>query len=277
MGSFVDMKDISLRPKGPLMNLLEAVQNLESLPTTNRNSIIDRALDVALNTTYVNWLSVSEVSIENSFTGHIPTHIVLQVDEEKFSKVNAQIKEVFKAEKITIPYTLKLLLTLYFIHLKQQTDTANENSNLTEILMPDVKIDTLALKNEYDQSLYSGKKRLFEMCKVYLKRYPNVGEQLTIQSTQDLNKYIEFVDLNKYFSDKISASNPSVTYIAKVLAGIFILRVESLFSPVESKNILDHIVKQLEIEFQTIGEMTNQGDSEDYYKHIYAKMMGGKI
>jgi len=271
------MKDISLRPKRQLMNLLEVVQNLESLPTTNRNSIIDRALDIALTTTYINWQSVSEVSVEDKFNSHIPAHIVLQVDEEKFSRVNEQIKGAFDAPKVTIPYTLKLLLTLYFIHLKQQTDTANENSNINEILMPDTKIHTLALKNEYDQSLYSGKKRLFEMCKVYLKNHPNINEQLTIQSSCDLNKYIELIDLNKYFKDKVGESNPTSTYIAKVLAGLFILRIESTFPLAESKNILDQIVKQLETEFQIIGEAANHADSEDYYKNVYARMMGGKI
>jgi len=135
----------------------------------------------------------------------------------------------------------------------------------------------LALKNEYDQSLYSGKKRLFEMCKVYLKSYPNINEQLTIQSSCDLNQYIEYIDLNKYFEDKASESNPTSIYIAKVLAGLFILRVESTSLPTESKNTLDQIVKQLETEFRIIGEAANHADSEDYYKNVYARMMGGKI
>ena len=271
------MKDISLRPKRPLMNLLETVQSLDNLPSTNRNSIIDRALDIALKTTYVNWKSVSEVSIEDNFNSHIPTHIVLQVDEEKFSQVNEQIKEAFEAEKITIPYTLKLLLTLYFIHLKQQFDTANQNGNISEMLVSDSKVDTLALKNEYDQSLYSGKKRLFEICKVYLKNHPNINEQLTSQSSRDLNKYIEFIDLNKYFEQHVSESNPTSTFLAKVLAGLFILRIESIFPASESKGILDQIVKQLETEFQIIGEISNNTDSADYYRNVYAKMMGGKI
>ena len=259
------------------MNLFETVQNLDNLPSTNRNSIIDRALDVALKATYVNWQSVSEVSIEDHFNGHIPTHIVLQVDEEKFSQVNKQIKEAFTAEKITIPYTLKLLLTLYFIHLKQQSDTANQNDNINELLVPDSKIDTLALKNEYDQSLYSGKKRLCELCKVYLKNYPDINEQLSKQSARDLNKYTEFIDLNKYFESLVSESTPTSTYLAKVLAGLFILRIESVTPSNESKALLDQIVKQIEDEFQIVGEIPHNGDSADYYRNVYAKMMGGKI
>ena len=277
------MKDISLRPKKQLMNLFEAVQNLDNQPSTNRNSIIDRALDVALNTRYINWQSVSEVSIEDNFNSHVPIHIVLKVDEEKFARVNKQIKETFQVDKITIPYTLKLLLTLYFIHLKQQSDSANQNDNINEILKSDSKvsesrIDTLALKNVYEQSLYSGKKRLFEMCRVFLKNHPNINEQLTYQSSCDLNKYAGFIDLDKYFAGKMHESNPTSTYLAQVLAGLFILRIERISeSDKSSKNMLDQIVKQLETEFQILGEAVNHIDSADYYKDVYAKVMGRKV
>jgi len=269
------MKDISLRPKKQLMSLFEAVQNLDNLPSTNRNSIIERALDVALKSSYVNWQAVSEVLIENNFNHAIPTHIVLKVDEERFSQVKMQIKEAFGVDKITIPYTLRLLLTLYFIHLKQQADHASQSDKMTELLSPDTKIDTVALKNEYEQSFYSGKKRLFEICKVFLKNNPSINEQLTEQSARGLKVCTDFIDLSKYFLN-VSGSTPTATYTAKVLAGLFIFRIESIFEPVESKNILDQIIKQLEIEFQTIGNAIDNTDSDDYYKNVYAKMMGGR-
>jgi len=269
------MKDISLRPKKQLMSLFEAVQNLDNLPSTNRNSIIDRALNVALKSSYVNWQAVSEVLIENNFNSSIPNHIVLKVDEEKFLQVKKQIKEAFSVEKITIPYTLKLLLTLYFIHLKQQTDAANEKGSTGDLLKPESKIDTVALKNEYEQSFYSGKKRLLEICRVFLKRNPNINEQLVEQSALGLKMCTDFIDLRKYFAS-INESSPTSTYIAKVLAGLFILRIESVFEPTESKNILDQLIKQLEVEFQTIGHVIDNTDSGDYYKNVYAKMMGGR-
>lgn len=264
------MKDISLRPKKQLMKLFEAVQNLDNLPSTNRNSIIDRALDVALTNGNVNWQSVSEVSIENDFNDKIPNHIVLKVNEEKFLQVKAQIKETFNEGRITIPYTLTLLLTLYFIYLKQHCDTINQDSDLSEILKIDFKINTWVLKNEYEQSLYAKKKHLLEMCKVLLRNNPIITEQLVTQSSRDLNECIGFINLDKYFSDKMNESNPTTTHIAKVLAGLFIVRVES-------KNILDLIIKQLETEFQIIGAAVDNADSTDYFKNVYAKMMGGKV
>ena len=269
------MKDISLRPKKQLMNLFEAVQNLDNLPSTNRNSIIDRAFDVALNTNDVNWQAVSEVSIENNFNSSIPNHIVLKVNEEKFSQVNVQIKEAFNVEKVTIPYMLRLLLTLYYIHLKQQISVANPN-NISEIFKPDPKIDTFALKNEYEQSFYSGKKRLLELCKVLLKNNPSVNEQLIKQSAACLKMCTDFIDLSKYFTN-VKVLNPTLTYTAKVLAGLFIFRIESVFEPDQSKNMLDQIVKQLENEFQTVGNAIDKSDADDYYKNVYAKMMGGRI
>lgn len=271
------MKDISLRPKPHLMNLFEVVQNLDNLPSINRNSIIDRALDVALKSSHVNWQAVSEVSIENKFNHQVPTHVVLKVDEEKFSQIKGQIKEAFHVEKVTIPYTLKLLLTLYFIHLKQQADTANQKERMHEILTPDGEIHTWVLKNEYEQSLYSGKRRLFDICKVFLKHHPTINEQLIEQGSRELKAYRELIDLNKYFAHMDRESSPTSTYTTKVLAGLFILRIESVFEQAESKNKLDHLVKQLEIEFQIIGEANTQAESTDYYKHVYAKMMGGKV
>jgi len=275
MSHIKNMKDISLRPKKQLMSLFEAVQNLDNLPSTNRNSIIDRALTVSLKSNYVNWQAVSEVLVENNFNSPIPNHIVLKVDEDKFLQVKAQIKEAFSVEKITIPYTLRLLLTLYFIHLKQQTDAANEKDSMSELLQPDVKIDTVTLKNEYEQSFYSGKKRLLEMCRVFLKNNPNINERLVEQCAQGLKMCSDFIDLSKYFSG-ISESNPTSTYTAKVLAGLFILRIESVFEPNESKGMLDQVIKKLEVEFQTIGHVIDNTDSGDYYKNVYAKMMGGR-
>ena len=277
MNKIKNMKDISLRPKKQLMSLFEAVQNLDNLPSTNRNSVIDRALNVSLKSSYVNWQAVSEVLIENNFNSSIPNHIVLKVDEVKFLQVKTQIKEAFGVEKITIPYTLRLLLTLYFTHLKQQTDAASEKGNMSELLQPepDVKIDTMALKNEYEQSFYSGKKRLLEICRVFLKSNPQVNKRLREQSAQGLKVCTDFIDLSKYFVN-MRDSSPTSTYTAKVLAGLFILRIESNFEATESKVMLDKLVKQLEVEFQTIGHVIDNTDTGDYYKNVYAKMMGGR-
>jgi len=271
------MKDISLRPKKQLMGLFEAVQNIESLPTINRNSIIDRALDVALASSYVNWQAVSEVLIEEEFTGSIPTHVVLKVDPEKFFQVNEQIKQTFNAEKITIPYTLKLLLTLYLIHLKQQSKPASNNETLTEISIPHIQIDTLRLKSEYEQSIYSGKKRLFEMCKVLLKQSPAIYEQLLRAGKGDLEMFKDVLDLSSYFASGHQETNPTLTYLGKVLAGLFILFVESTTQPHDIKNVLDDVVRKIEMEFPTVGHAVTQDNGSDYYKNVYAKMMGGKI
>ena len=85
----------------------------------------------------------------------------------------------------------------------------------------------------------------------------------------------DFIDLSKYFVN-MNESNPTSTYTAKVLAGLFILRIESVLEPTESKSVLDRLIKQLEVEFQTIGHVIDNTDSGDYYKNVYAKMMGGR-
>lgn len=269
------MKDVSLRPKKQLMGLFEAVQNMESLPTNNRNAVIERALDVALTSSYVNWQAVSEVLVEESFTGSVPTHVVLKVDPEKFFQVNDQIKQAFTATKITIPYTLKLLLTLYFIHLKQQREPASKDEALKEISIPQKQINTLLLKNEYEQSIYSGKKRLFEMCKVLLKQSPELHKQLLHAGRRDLEKFNDIFDLSLYLSNQ--ETNPTLTYLGKVLAGLFILFIESTTQPQEIKSVLDGVVRKLETEFMTIGSAITQNEGKEYYKDVYAKMMGGKI
>jgi len=278
------MKDISLRPKQQLINLFDAVQKMENLPTTNRNSIIDRALDMALRSNHVNWNAVSEVSIEERYESKVPNHIVLKVDESKFGAVNDQIKAAFKMEKITIPYTLKLLLTLYFIHLKQQTDNANQSEHMSELLAPvtgttiTAGINTLAVKSEYEQSIYSSKRRLLDICKVFLRNNLEIHAALATQCQVDMQAYHDFIDLSQYLTGKATKTAPNSTYLAKVLAGLMILRVESVYEASESKLVLDQILQQLEVEFNTIGAVIdNSVDSADYYKDVYAKMMGGKV
>jgi len=273
------MKNISLRPKQQLMNMFDAVQNMENLPSTNRNSIIDRALDMALKSNYVNWNAVSEVSIENKFESKVPNHIVLKVDETKFATVNEQIKTAFKVEKITIPYTLKLLLTLYFIHLKQQTDNANQSEHMSELLAPaEGSINTLLLKSEYEQSIYSSKRRLLDVSKVYLRNNLEIHANLATQCQADMQAYHNFVDLSKYLSGKATKTAPNSTYLAKVIAGLLILRVESVYETNESKMILDQVLQQMEIKFNIVDAVIdNNVESVDYYKNVYAKMMGGKI
>lgn len=271
------MKDISLRPKQQLMNLFDAVQNMENLPSTNRNAIIERALEMALRSNYVNWNAVSEVSIDNNFNSKVPNHIVLKVDETKFAAVNEQIKNAFKVEKITIPYTLKLLLTLYFIHLKQQTDHASQTEHFSELLTPDAgSINTLALKNEYEQSVYSSKRRLLDVCKVFLRHHLEIHAQLASLCQAEMQAYHDFVDFSKYLTGRATKTAPNATYLAKVLAGVLILRIESVYEMSESKIILDQVLQQMEVEFGTVGAVIdNNVDSADYYKDIYAKMMGG--
>ena len=274
------MKDISLRPKQQLMNLFDAVQNMENLPSTNRNAIIERALDMALKSNYVNWNTVSEVSIDNHYASKVPNHIVLKVDEEKFAQINGQIKTAFKMEKITIPYTLKLLLTLYFIHLKQQTDNASQSEHLSELLIPDTSssLNLLALKLEYEQSIYSSKRRLLDVCKVFLRNNLEIHAGLASQCQAEMQVYHDFVDLTKYLPDKAIKTAPNMTFLGKILAGLLLLRIESIYEPNESKTILDQILNKLEIEFNTAGSVIdNTIDSADYYKNVYAKMMGGKI
>ena len=273
------MKDISLRPKEQLMILFEAVQKMENLPGTNRNAIIERAIDIALKSNYVNWKAVSEVSVQHDFNAHVPNHIVLKVDEQKFAIVNNQIKMAFKMEKITIPYTLKLLLTLYFIQLKQQTDNANQSDHFSELLSPSIGgINLLVLKNEYEQSIYSNKRRLLDVCKVFLRNNLEVRASLATQSQAEMQIYHDFIDLNKYLPQKATRTTPNTTYLGKILAGLLLLRVESVYETTESKTIVDQILNQLEIEFKTVGTVIdNAAESTDYYKNVYAKMMGGKI
>lgn len=270
------MKDISLRPKKQLLDLFEAVMQLENLPSTNRNALVDRALDVALKNETINWKAVSEVPVEVSFHKAVPAHIVLKVDEEKFSQVNDQIKRTFQVEKITIPYTLKLLLTLYFIHLKQQGETASRDETFKELLTKESGMKSWFLKNEYEQSIYSGKKRLLEICRVFLKENPVINKQLLTQSEKDFKESQDWLDIDKYFN-QLPQMAPTKNYLAKVLAGLFIFRVESFFENGESKTMLDNIVMRLENECQIIGAALTKSESTDYYKHVYAKMMGGKI
>jgi len=271
------MKDISLRPKPQLMNLFENVQYLESLPTTNRNAIVERALEVALKTTYINWRAVSEISLENNFNNNIPSHIVLKVDEDKFKQISDQIKEAFDVTKITIPYTLKLLLTLYYIHLKQQSEKAIESENVDELLDGQIHIDTLKLKNEYEQSLYSGKKRLLEMCRLYIKQSDSLKAKLIEQVKQNQKVISEFVDLKHFIPFNPQEIIPNEIFLAKVLAGIFIFRIESYFDQINSKTYLDQLVKKLESEFQTVGKVMEQVQSTDYYRNVYSRMMGGRL
>jgi len=271
------MKDISLRPKKQLMSLFEAVQNMENLPISNRTLMIDRALDMALESSYINWQAVSEVLFEEEFTGYIPRHVVLKVDEEKFSQINEQIRETFNTEKITIPYTLKLLLTLYLIHLKQERESVGEGTQIDEMLAFKTQIDTLRLKNEYEQSIYSGKKRLFDMCKILLQQSPTIHEQLFRVGRRDLEMFMGFLDLNKYFKNDMTEKNPTLNYLGKVLAGLFILYIETTTEPNEIKSSLDDVVRKMEIEFKTLGQAITQDSNRDYYKDVYAKMMGGKI
>lgn len=271
------MKDISLRPKKPLMILFEGIKRLESLPSINRNAIVERALNVAETHEFIDWRSVSEVVVDEIFEEKIPAHIVLKVDEVQFEKITAQIKATYTDEKITIPYTLKLLLTLYFIHLTQQTQVATKDENINKLKLPELEINTIILKNEYDQLMYPGKKRLLELCKTILSTNPDIETKLNASATQDLKSASTFLDLDPFLPDSLKQNVPTVNYIAKILAGLFVIHIESITNNGENKVLFEQLLKHLEFQFQTVGHAIDSDDSADYYKNVYAKMMGGKI
>jgi len=278
------MKDISLRPKKQLMNLFEAVQKLDNLPGVNRSLIIDRALDIAIQNKNINWQSLTEVAVENNFNGKIPSHVVLKVDESKFLKVKLQIQATFGVEKVTIPYTIVLLLTLYFIHLKQQVDLLKQDSPISDLPKIakklnhlDFKVDTWVIKNRYEQSAYAKKQRLLSVCELLIKSDFEIKNQLISQNSASLQRLRDLVNLDKYFNVATTPTIPTTTTLAKILAGIFIVRVSNIVDVVSNRNqLLDQIVNQLEAEFLPLENSTNNVNSATYYKEVYAKMMGGK-
>ena len=271
------MKDISFRPTRLIMSIFEQIRKLDNLPNTDRNSITERALVIALKNKNLDWKFISTITVEEDFKGSIPKHIVLKVDEEKFNLVNEDIKNTFNMEKVTIPYTLKLLLSNYLSSLSSIT---NSHVAPTEIAVPK-EIDLMLLKSEYVQSFYSNKKRLFEACKIYLKENIRIQKDLTERAMKQHQHLNKFLNLSKYYPDKRTEfGTPTATYLIKVLAGWFIFMVESQYEPSEANDVLDYVVKNLEEELQIkngslFEKMRSIKDAEsaDYYKNVYARMM----
>lgn len=285
------MKDISFRPTKLILSLFEQIRKLDNLPNTDRNSIVERAMTIALKNKNLNWQFVSAMTIEEDFIGSIPKHVVLKVEEERFNLINEQIKNAFNKEKITIPYTLKLLLVNYLASFKQ-TNLADAQISIPQ------EIDLALFKSEYAGSLYSNKKRLLETCKVYLKSHVKLQQNLTERATYQNKQLTNIYDLSSYFPDqrstasastlkdnffpdkRIAFGTPTATYLAKVLAGWFIFMVESQYETSVWNNILDHIVKSLEDELQIKNESPfektrtkKDAETADYYKNVYARMM----
>ena len=271
------MKDVSLRPKKQLMNLFEAVQRMENSPEANRNAIISKAMILASGSSKIDWQSLSKITIEENFDKEIPNHIVLKVDEECFLKIKEQIKFAFGAEKVTIPYVVKLLLTLYYVHLSQQAEDAQKKVHIKQTFAFDLKVDTVVLKNEFEQSIYSGKKKLLNLCKILLMKNPDLYEQLLSQCKHDLKVYTDFFEPNKYFAYEMGEQNPTLIYLTKVVAGFLILRIGSVSGIDEARRILDEIVLKMEADLQVFGQPFDNKVDATYYKNVYAKMMGGRI
>lgn len=268
------MKDISFRPTKLILSLFEQIRKLDNLPNTDRNSIVERAMTFALKNKNLNWQYVSAMTIEENFIGSIPNHVVLKVEEEKFNLINEQIKNAFNMDKITIPYTLKLLLVNYLAFFNP-TIIADDHVSIPQ------EIDLALFKSEYVGSLYSNKKRLLEACKVYLKAHVELLQNLTERATYQNKQLTNICDFSSYFPDKpIEFGTPTTTYLAKVLAGWFIFMVESQYEASIWNDVLDHIVKRLEDELQIRNEslfekIKTKKDAEtaDYYKNVYARMM----
>lgn len=285
------IKDISLRPTKVILSLFEQIRKLDNVPNTDRNSIVARSITVALENKNINWQLVATMSIEEDFIGNIPNHVVLKVEEENFNVINEQIKNAFNKEKITIPYTLKLLLVNYLAFLNQP--------NIAEIQASIPQEIELALfKSEYVGSLYRNKKRLLETCKVYLNSNVSLKKNLNERATRQNKQLTNVYDLSNYFPDlmrtmstnslkehffpdkRIEFGTPTETYLAKVLAGWFIFMVESQYETSIWNDVLDCVVKNLEDELQIKNEspfekirMQKDAETSDYYKNVYARMM----
>lgn len=269
------MKDISLRPTKLILSLFEQIQKSDRLPNNDRNSIVKRAIKAALDNQNIDWQFVSTLTVdEDRFEGNVPKHVVLKVEEEPFNRINGQIKETFGMKKITIPYTLKLLLVHYLSSLTQvDLDKAHTQLSL-EVHLP-------MLKSEYAHSLYRNKKRLMDVCRVYLKTQPQLQQDLTQRITQHNLQLNTVHNLSAFFPDGRTATGiPTRTYLAQILAGWFIQQAESQYETALWDGVLDHIIKTLEEQLQIVNassleKMRVKKDSEtaDYYKNIYARMM----
>ena len=269
------MKDISFRPTKLILSLFERIRKLDNVPNTDRNSIVHRAMVTALKNKNLDWQFISAMSVDDAdFIGNIPKHVVLKIEEEKFNLINEQIKGTFNMKRITIPYTLKLLLVNYLSSLSHVDVVTHQVSIPYEI-------DLALFKNEYTHSLYGDKKRLLETCKIYLKSHVKLQQDLTERAIHQSNHLNKLYDLNHYFPDKRTEfGTPTATYLAKILAGWFIFMVESQYEQRDWNDSLDYLVKSLEGELEIKNEsplekMRTKKDSEtaDYYKNVYARMM----
>lgn len=267
------MKDISFRPTKLMMSLFEQIRKLDHSPSTDRNSIVERAVASALKNKNLDWKLISTMTVEEIFDGSIPKHIVLRIEEEKFNLINEQLKNTFNVEKITIPYTLKLLLVNYLFSLNQ-----------THVVSVPSDVNLALFKNDYVQSSYGNKIRLLEACKIYLKTHMKLQVDLTTHATSQHKQLINFCDLSHYFPDKRTEfGTPTTTYLAKVLAGWFIFMVESQYEVSEWGETLDHIIKHLEDELQIkhgspFEKIRAKKDAEttSYYKNVYSRVMSSK-
>ncbi|MCL2560480.1 MAG: hypothetical protein FWE07_08320 [Turicibacter sp.] len=270
------MKDISLRPTKLILSLFEQIRKCDHLPNTDRNSIVDRSIELALKNRNIDWLFISTIFVEeDGFEGNIPNHVVLKVAEEKFDAVNEQIRVAFAMEKITIPYTLKLLLVHYLSSLKQ-----------VELSPPSVsiphEINLAVYKGEYTQSLYRNKRRLLDVCRVYLKANPSLQQNLMQRVTEQNLELNKRYDLSKYFpDDRTEMGTPTATHLAQILAGWFISLAEAQYETSLWDGILAHIIKTLEEELQMINEsplqkmgLKKDAETADYYKNVYSRMIG---
>lgn len=113
------MKDIVIRNNAKNLQLLalyEKIQSEDPHPNIDRISILDRALDFAIENK-PDFRRLAEVKFGFTYTNHtkLPEFIHIKVSEKKIAIVSEMIRGCFDISIVQIPFLVKLVLTGYYI------------------------------------------------------------------------------------------------------------------------------------------------------------------
>lgn len=220
-------KYASVRPKRELIALFELINKIEGAQDTDRQSVFERAMQYVVKSGTSVLRTAEKQRVEETDVGELqlPSSLKVRVDENLFKQTVEMFKEVFKIERVKIPYLMRVTLTAYLSHLQHEY----KNTIITEIEpLIEFGIDPFVFKQEYEHSANPNKEKLYELSRKYLENVDvKLNKHLRDQVNKQIQGYSDYFNVSKYFPKKRAAfATTNIIFISKVLAGLILFQCE---------------------------------------------------
>lgn len=232
-------KILSIRPTVQIIMLFREIKVLDLHQKSDRSSIVNRALEMAISKK-TDWKLVLTQNINSNIMENTPPDFMkLRVEEKKYNVVLEQIKKSFSLKRVTNPYMIKLLLSFYLSELRKEDK--KDVINLVEGMV-NIGVDCLVFKKEYDFSDYEDKEELYQLSRKYLEECaPILNNNIREQINATIKKYSDYFNIERYLpKPRSDFGTCNIVFVAKVLAGLFLTISEiNNYDPKQIVNCLE--------------------------------------